>query len=138
MPGTGRAGGLLRSCCRWRWRHFTGGLNLALVYAAPEDGGEGWRDTQLRVEGPGAANDRRSDRSYIRAAYLDAIARAEKRVWITNAYFRLCPSGKKSKVLRRPRGAMKRAKHESDAGRAGAGRTPAPALHRTLRVEQSA
>ena len=31
---------------------FTGGLNLADDYAAPEDGGKGWRDTHVRLEGP--------------------------------------------------------------------------------------
>ena len=31
---------------------FTGGLNLADDYAAPEDGGRGWRDTHVRLEGP--------------------------------------------------------------------------------------
>lgn len=31
---------------------FTGGLNLADDYAAPEDGGQGWRDTHVRLEGP--------------------------------------------------------------------------------------
>lgn len=30
---------------------FTGGLNIADEYAAREDGGGGWRDTHLRVEG---------------------------------------------------------------------------------------
>jgi cardiolipin synthase len=115
---------------------FTGGLNLAVVYAAREDGGAGWRDTQLRVEGPGAlqlqdlflrnwrqeggtpvdesryvaapasarpvrilANDLRPDRRYIRAAYFDAIAHAEKRVWITNAYF--LPPARLRRALRR-------------------------------------
>jgi cardiolipin synthase len=33
---------------------FTGGLNLSSDYAAVEDGGRGWRDTHLRVEGPAA------------------------------------------------------------------------------------
>ncbi len=33
---------------------FTGGLNIGLPYAAPEDGGRGWRDTNLRLEGPAA------------------------------------------------------------------------------------
>ena len=31
---------------------FTGGLYIADVYAAPEDGGRGWRDTHVRIEGP--------------------------------------------------------------------------------------
>src|SRR5437762_2818189 len=33
---------------------FTGGLNLSNDYAAIEDGGHGWRDTHVRVEGPAA------------------------------------------------------------------------------------
>jgi cardiolipin synthase len=33
---------------------FTGGLNLSNDYAAVEDGGRGWRDTHVRVEGPAA------------------------------------------------------------------------------------
>lgn len=31
---------------------FAGGLNLANAYAASPDGGQGWRDTHLRMEGP--------------------------------------------------------------------------------------
>lgn len=31
---------------------FTGGINLSNDYAAVEDGGGGWRDTHLRLEGP--------------------------------------------------------------------------------------
>ncbi len=33
---------------------FTGGLNVSNAYAAVEDGGEGWRDTHVRLEGPSA------------------------------------------------------------------------------------
>ncbi|MBK7864624.1 MAG: cardiolipin synthase ClsB [Archangiaceae bacterium] len=33
---------------------FTGGLNLSSDYAAVEDGGRGWRDTHVRIEGPAA------------------------------------------------------------------------------------
>ncbi len=33
---------------------FTGGLNVSNDYAAVADGGEGWRDTHLRIVGPGA------------------------------------------------------------------------------------
>ncbi|MBM4776947.1 MAG: cardiolipin synthase ClsB [Archangiaceae bacterium] len=33
---------------------FTGGLNVTDEYAAVADGGEGWRDTHLRIEGSGA------------------------------------------------------------------------------------
>jgi cardiolipin synthase A/B len=33
---------------------FTGGLNISRHYAALIDGGEGWRDTHLRIEGPDA------------------------------------------------------------------------------------
>lgn len=33
---------------------FTGGLNLTDDYAAPEDGGLGWRDTHLGIAGPAA------------------------------------------------------------------------------------
>ncbi|MDX2009173.1 MAG: phospholipase D-like domain-containing protein [Myxococcaceae bacterium] len=36
------------------WVGFTGGLNISDEYAATEDGGHGWRDTHLRLEGPGA------------------------------------------------------------------------------------
>ncbi len=34
---------------------FTGGLNLSDDYAAREDGGNGWRDTHVRLEGPATA-----------------------------------------------------------------------------------
>jgi cardiolipin synthase len=34
---------------------FTGGLNIADDYAAREDGGQDWRDTCVRIEGPAAA-----------------------------------------------------------------------------------
>ncbi len=34
---------------------FTGGLNLSLLDAPPEWGGHGWRDTEIRLEGPCAA-----------------------------------------------------------------------------------
>jgi cardiolipin synthase A/B len=33
---------------------FTGGINVSDEYAAVEDGGEGWRDTHVRLEGPAA------------------------------------------------------------------------------------
>jgi cardiolipin synthase A/B len=33
---------------------FTGGLNLSDDYAAVADGGHGWRDTHVRIEGPAA------------------------------------------------------------------------------------
>lgn len=33
---------------------FTGGLNISNDYAPPIDGGAGWRDTHLRIEGPDA------------------------------------------------------------------------------------
>ncbi|MBE2254300.1 MAG: cardiolipin synthase ClsB [Myxococcus sp.] len=33
---------------------FLGGLNISDEYSAVADGGEGWRDTHLRIEGPGA------------------------------------------------------------------------------------
>lgn len=33
---------------------FTGGLNISNDYAAPVDGGAGWRDTHVRIEGPDA------------------------------------------------------------------------------------
>src|SRR5262245_53917235 len=33
---------------------FTGGINISDDYAAVEDGGAGWRDTHLRMEGPAA------------------------------------------------------------------------------------
>ena len=31
---------------------FTGGINLAMQWAPREDGGEGWRDDMMRIEGP--------------------------------------------------------------------------------------
>ena len=34
---------------------FTGGTNIADDYAAEEDGGQGWRDTHVRIEGPAVA-----------------------------------------------------------------------------------
>jgi len=34
---------------------FTGGLNISDDYAAVEDGGQGWRDTHVRITGPDAA-----------------------------------------------------------------------------------
>jgi cardiolipin synthase A/B len=34
---------------------FTGGLNISDDYAPSEEGGAGWRDTHLRLEGPAAA-----------------------------------------------------------------------------------
>jgi cardiolipin synthase len=33
---------------------FTGGINITDAYAAAEDGGQGWRDTVMRIEGPTA------------------------------------------------------------------------------------
>ena len=33
---------------------FTGGLNISNDYAAPEDGGQGWRDTHVQITGPDA------------------------------------------------------------------------------------
>jgi cardiolipin synthase A/B len=33
---------------------FTGGLNISDDYASPRDGGRGWRDTHIRIEGPAA------------------------------------------------------------------------------------
>lgn len=35
---------------------FAGGLNIADLYAAPEKGGSGWRDTHLKLEGPAVAD----------------------------------------------------------------------------------
>lgn len=35
---------------------FTGGLNISDDYAAIEHGGQGWRDTHVRIEGPVAAD----------------------------------------------------------------------------------
>ncbi len=34
---------------------FAGGLNLSREYAPLEEGGDGWRDTEIRIEGPAAA-----------------------------------------------------------------------------------
>ena len=39
---------------------FAGGLNIADLYAAPEKGGAGWRDTHVKVEGPAVADLQRS------------------------------------------------------------------------------
>ena len=36
-------------------RAFVGGLNLSREYASLEDGGGGWRDTEIEIEGPAAA-----------------------------------------------------------------------------------
>lgn len=38
-----------------QWIGFTGGLNLADDYAPSSDGGKGWRDTHVRLEGPAVA-----------------------------------------------------------------------------------
>jgi cardiolipin synthase A/B len=59
-------GGLSRAIAKLRRRNhrksliidgkvaFTGGLNISDDYAAIEDGGRGWRDTHVRLEGPPA------------------------------------------------------------------------------------
>jgi cardiolipin synthase A/B len=81
---------------------FLGGYNLGSLYATQ------WRDTHLRVAGPGAAHLAIAPRRYprrfdplmvlqsndamrlafpIRDMYISAIDRAEKRIWLTNAYF---------------------------------------------------
>lgn len=116
---------------------FTGGLNISDEYAAVTDGGEGWRDTHVRVEGPSAqelealflttwrrqkgprfdeqrfvrgraapcaklsviGNDFALHQKAIRKAYLEAFARAQERVFLTQAYF--LPPGKVLKALYR-------------------------------------
>ena len=42
---------------------FTGGINVGLPWAPERDGGEGWRDDAVRIEGPAAAQ--------LRAVFLD-------------------------------------------------------------------
>jgi len=63
VPFTARLGRILARLLRRNHRKslvvdgaigFTGGLNIADDYAAVEDGGAGWRDTHVRVVGPGA------------------------------------------------------------------------------------
>ena len=63
VPFTARIGRILARLLRRNHRKslvvdgavgFTGGLNIADDYAAVEDGGAGWRDTHVRVVGPGA------------------------------------------------------------------------------------
>ena len=105
---------------------FVGGINIANEYAPTEQGGGGWRDTNLRIDGPAVfhletlffrtwfrAGGKGSavplaggplplaggslvrilgsrtirERRIIRSAYLRAIALAEARVRVTNAYF---------------------------------------------------
>lgn len=104
---------------------FLGGLNVSAHYAPLEEGGDGWRDTHVRIEGPSArkleqlflrtwkradgervtarrydpapvsadsklefvANGFFAQGRWIRAYYVKAIRAAERRVWITNAYF---------------------------------------------------
>lgn len=116
---------------------FTGGLNISDEYAAVADGGEGWRDTHLRIEGTAAfelerlflttwrrqkgtrfdearftrprigacaslsivGNDFALHQKAIRRAYLDAIGKAEQRVFLTHAYF--LPPGKLLKAMTR-------------------------------------
>lgn len=43
---------------------FVGGLNLSREYAALEDGGDGWRDTEIELEGPAVADLARLSLSY--------------------------------------------------------------------------
>jgi len=43
---------------------FVGGLNLSREYAAIEDGGDGWRDTEIEITGPAAAELARSSLDY--------------------------------------------------------------------------
>lgn len=35
---------------------YTGGVNIGLQYASAEQGGDGWRDTHIRLEGPAAGD----------------------------------------------------------------------------------
>jgi|SRR5579884_893927 len=106
---------------------FIGGVNIGDEYADPAEGGGGWRDTHLKLEGPAvrqlqqiflsswfknkkwklklkptdipeippvgnlrvsivASNGFRG-RNQIKKAYLRAIRRARKRIFITNPYF---------------------------------------------------
>ena len=106
---------------------FTGGINIADVWAADKAGGAQWRDDVIRIEGPAAlqmreifydlwnhfdarrldlapprsriterkhegavrilTNRLRSERRAIRQAYLHAIRRATKSIYISNSYF---------------------------------------------------
>lgn len=106
---------------------FTGGINISDEFADPQEGGEGWRDTDVRIEGLAAyeldhlfcktwrretgkwidtpepatplagqggpslvmvaANDEFLHRYRIRRAYRHALRRAQRFVYIANAYF---------------------------------------------------
>lgn len=104
---------------------FTGGLNISDDYASSDEGGLGWRDTHVRIEGPAAhdlerlfletwrrsrgpkldvkryqrranigdgkvkiiGNDFAKDHKDIRKAYVDAMNAAQKRIYLTHAYF---------------------------------------------------
>ena len=117
---------------------FLGGMNLTDEYAPTSDGGQGWHDVQVEIEGPevkdlvtlfaqvwtqeeddplfprgrpeaaaarrggvlvaAIGSDQRPDRKAIGNAYLHALQKAAKRVWIANAYF--VPSLKFHRALR--------------------------------------
>ncbi|MBI5243775.1 MAG: cardiolipin synthase ClsB [Elusimicrobia bacterium] len=103
---------------------FTGGINITDDYADPSEGGGGWHDAHVRIEGPAAyelerlfrsvwyretgrwfqseadfkrapgkslvrvvANEEFLHRHRIRSAYLHAIHKAKRCVYIANAYF---------------------------------------------------
>ena len=115
---------------------FVGGMSIAALHAPVAEGGEGWRDTHLRVRGPAALsldrlfreewvaqggapllapeapqpvalgsavrvmeNRRWAGRGFIRRAYMEALAHAQERVWITNSYF--LPDRRFLRALRR-------------------------------------
>jgi cardiolipin synthase len=103
---------------------FTGGMNISDDNADPSEGGGGWRDTHVKIEGPAAlelerlfrttwhretgrgyplsedarraagkslvrvvANEEFLHRHRIRSAYLYAIHKAERCIYIANSYF---------------------------------------------------
>ncbi len=114
---------------------FTGGMNIGDEYYSDRSR-RGWRDTQVKIEGPAAAElgrvfwenwerrtpprrsskalrtppagkkkvliirgRARADRRAIRAVYLVAIRHAQRRIFITNAYF--IPDGRIRRALER-------------------------------------
>lgn len=117
---------------------FLGGMNFTDEYAPASEGGQGWHDVQIEIEGPEVrdlltlfaqtwvqeeddplfpgswpstppvqpddtlvaviGSDHRRNRKAIGNAYLHALRRARKRIWITNAYF--VPSLRLHRALR--------------------------------------
>lgn len=71
-------------------RAFTGGLNLAVPWLAPEDGGDGWRDDMVEIDGPVSAELRTLFfKTWARVAaepkpvdLLSLSRRPQRRVWV--------------------------------------------------------